>query len=174
MWQAVYQEIWDESVVLPIYRGKHCRMQFPDMPISQPVQICSNRTRQLLEKLAPMDIQYLPVQLEHKGKPIGEGQHWIMNLLHIVDCVDEGDADWRYHTYTKGKMYETWTIDPSRVPNEVRIFRVKGAQSPVVVTDGVRSAVEQARITGVGFGPLGHLFSRAPDWKPGPLEPPPS
>ena len=165
-WKCEFQNSWGDDLIFPVRKGKHCTMPFPDMPISQPVPVCCDRVKMLFERIAPKDLQFLPIALEYKGKKMGDSPYWIMNLLRLVDCVDETQSNWSIG-YGGFKTYRSWIMDKSRIPTDASVFRVVGAEYPVVVTEAVRCEVEQATITGVGFLELGYLGMRGSNWEPG-------
>ncbi|HYC99685.1 MAG TPA: DUF1629 domain-containing protein [Phycisphaerales bacterium] len=120
--------------------------------------VVSTRLRTLLERIAPGHAQFIPCTVKYgkrRPKVISEGEHWMVNWLHMVDCFDTVASRHEGKVDQFGDINYTSCFDPvydlRRIPPEIRILRVKGARMTVLVDAGIREAIEAAGITGPQF-----------------------
>ncbi|MBY0308140.1 MAG: DUF1629 domain-containing protein, partial [Phycisphaerales bacterium] len=120
--------------------------------------VVSTRLRRLFELVAPGHAQFIPCTVKYgKRKPriISEGEHWMINWLHMVDCFDTKASKHEGKLDQFGEMNYTSCFDPvydlRRIPEGVRILGVKGARMTVLVDAGIKEAIEAAEIAGPQF-----------------------
>ncbi|HZW07047.1 MAG TPA: DUF1629 domain-containing protein [Phycisphaerales bacterium] len=120
--------------------------------------VISTRLRRLFERIAPGHAQFIPCTIKYGAKrkrAISEGEHWMVNWLHMVDCFDTKASRFEGRLDRNGELDFTACSDPvfntSRIPPGIRIFRVKGRELTVLVDAGVKEAMEAAGITGPVF-----------------------
>lgn len=139
-------------------------MKLEDMPWTIGNMVASTRLKNFLELHAPGHVQFLPIALkeatwalidmsdfkiyEEGSKLISEsGDYWIMNTLHEVDCMDWPKA--------KKNIWGT-SIDSSRVPPEIQLFRIKGEWSEAYCRRSIRELCDEAGIRGPQFRVVEH------------------
>jgi hypothetical protein len=118
---------------------------------------------QLMRELKMEDIQYLPVRLKQKesGREI-EGYH-IANYLRLIDCLDREHSEyviwtkenllfWERRSYMLGTFRDVKkaVLDITRA-GDARLFRLWGWEMMVIVREDVKTAIEEAGITGGRF-----------------------
>lgn len=150
---------WPDDVAADSYDD------FPieDLPLAVEAPMVSQRTRELIERVAPGCAQFLPVTMTHRGKPMRIGRYWVMNMVKPVDCLDPelGTTTPVPERIAKHMpadsvqlVYERTRFLRSVVPADAALFRMRKQYITVVARDDVREAFESHGITGVKFKPL--------------------
>jgi hypothetical protein len=119
-----------------------------DMPI------VTSKVSRIIASISPADIQLVPVIVESQ-----EVAYDIMNVVHLVDCLDvhQSEIEW----FAKGneirpdlagspQMIWKLVIDPARVQGH-HIFRITGWEVEIVVSSIVKDAFEKACVSGVRY-----------------------
>lgn len=139
-----------DGLVVPVDNAGH-PLDFSfgsfDMPVvTEPVGA-------LLDTLAAADVQRIPVRVEGRSEP-----YEILNVVTVIDCIDRDRTIGDLWTEEDGDpsdvgdyqgVYELW-LDPGRVGG-ARIFRPAGWLSVVAVTEDVKLALEDAKVSGLSF-----------------------
>lgn len=120
-----------------------------DMPV------VTEQIGSLIEEIAGNDVQRIPVMIE--GNISG---YEILNVVKVLACVDEQSSE-----------FERWTLDDHRpdlagtyrviyklkvkVANDEQadIFRIKGYEITLIVSDTLKATLERAGVRGVTFLP---------------------
>lgn len=115
--------------------------------------VTSRRVADVIEQIAPEDIQRIPVTVEST-----DGHFEILNVVATVDCIDGertiGDvwpqAGPRPEKAGQWRMIVELRLDPGRVTSH-HIFRVRGWEIAVVVSARLRDELERIRATGLVY-----------------------
>ena len=118
-----------------------------DMPI------VSDEVADVIQEIAPHDVQRFPITV---GEYIYGYE--ILNVIHVVDCVDEersgimkwGPEDGRPDKVGQYRSVNPLVIDPQKVDGH-SLFRVKGSLVKLIVSDEVVNALEGLPDLGVVF-----------------------
>jgi hypothetical protein len=124
------------------------REDFPDIS-DLSFLIVSERARAVMEQEAPGNCQYLPIEVKHKGEVI-DSTYSIVNCLQLLTCIDE-ELSARWNIESKGlptRHFMRVEIDPSRVPQDVVIFRVVDHAGSIFIRERLRLALKKAKLTG--------------------------
>jgi hypothetical protein len=120
-------------------------------PNAMAVLVVSAAFRALLEGDAQVEL--LPIRiLDHRGK-VASADHCIVNPLGFVDCIDtdatvgEPDPLQKDQFGSIGKL----VLDPARVPEGRRLFRLRGAPNLFAVTTGLAERLRAAGLRGIDF-----------------------
>lgn len=92
----------------------------------QRVIVASQRLVELLQTQAPVNNEFLPVRIiNHKGRRVREG-YWIVHQIHLQHCIDEANSVFEPSPMDAEEIseIERLVVDESRVPPEVRLFRM--------------------------------------------------
>jgi hypothetical protein len=121
---------------------------------SHAIIVTSRRLAELLERLAPADIQIIPASIE------GDDEQWfVVNVLARVDCIDHERSKITYysdsHPESAGKPRGVLklVLDADRIWNH-HIFHPKDWEVVTVVSDTVKRAMEEMGTTGVDYWPV--------------------
>lgn len=139
-----------DRLVVPIDNAGH-PLDFSfgafDMPVvTEPVAA-------LLARIATADVQRIPVRVEGRSEP-----YEILNVVTVIDCIDRGRTVGALWTEEHGQPSkiggyrtadELW-LDPARI-EDARIFRPAGWSIVMAVTDDVKLALEDAKVSGLRF-----------------------
>lgn len=151
---------WDGETIV-YYNIENGQTDYSFTNIDLPVY--SPHLFQLMRELKMEDIQYLPVRLKHKesGREI-KGYH-IANYLRMIDCLDrehsvyeiwtkENLLFWEKRSYMLGTFRDVRkaVLDITRI-GDARLFRLWGWEMMVIVREDVKTAIEEAGITGGRF-----------------------
>lgn len=158
---------WDESTnaesghPLPL---EEYPQEIEDVPYSIEAPIVSERTRDLVETVAPGCVQFLPVTMtQFGGKPIRIGRYWVMNIVKLVDCLDPEPGTTaplpeRIAKYMPPDnvqlVYERTRFVSEAVPPDAALFRMRTEYITIVARRDVCEAFKSYGITGVRFMPL--------------------
>ncbi|MFE8605157.1 imm11 family protein [Archangium violaceum] len=118
------------------------------------VPVVHGRVAAILERLAIQDVQLLPARVEGQTEP-----WFILNVLRIIRCIDDarcGEVEyWKpedgqpekvgQYSYIHGLK-----VDPAKV-GDAHIFRPWGWDVAIIVSDTLKQALEQERITGMKY-----------------------
>ena len=120
--------------------------------ISRGVPIVSEKFADILYEYG-QDIQLLPI------KVVGyTGRYYVLVVTNGLDCIDERRSE--YEKYRKGnkirpdlageyKIINVLKIDPKKVDRS--IFRLKKYTLPVIVSEEVKTKLENSSLTGFQF-----------------------
>jgi hypothetical protein len=120
------------------------------------VPIVTMSLGQAIETVAGDGVQRLPAKIA------GRAGRQAINVLREVRCIDEGaseilkwsEADGRPEKVGKYRMITRLRIDPALVPGDAHMFRLQGWEVVVVVSETMKSAMEQAGCRGAAFEPI--------------------
>ncbi len=118
-----------------------------DMPV------ISKEIGVLLEELAPNNIQRIPISIESQ-----QGKYEILNITTLRQCVNEQQSDILWWTESDGRpdkvgqyrMVRRLIIDPSLVEGS-EIFRVKGWEISIIVSQRIKDSLASRKVTGIQF-----------------------
>ncbi|RKH13905.1 hypothetical protein D7V77_40265 [Corallococcus sp. CA041A] len=115
------------------------------------------RVAAVLARLAPEDVQLIPVHIEGQMEP-----YFLVVATRLIRCVDEA-ACLEVHHYGPGdgvpsrvgqyRSVRGLRIDPDQV-GRARVFRPWGWPVTLVVSEAVKEALEKEGITGACFTPV--------------------
>ena len=139
---------WDKEFVVKAQQ----KSRIQDMPCTLAYRpVVSDRLRKLIESVSPGSAQYLPLRITWGGKQVN-GQYWVANWLRALDCVD-----WR-RSVPRLKppppdpvVFEELALNPNRIPRDVHVFVVRHAVHTVLCSETLRSAIDEAGMTGCQY-----------------------
>lgn len=118
-----------------------------DMPIA------SRKVGDLLDQLAPSDIQRIPVAVDS----LSSGYE-IINVISMHDCVDEKQSEivwWKRSDGRPDKIGQYRMITKLKINPEVvgvsKIFRIAGWEVALIVSHEIKLALEKEKVTGIKF-----------------------
>jgi hypothetical protein len=132
------------------------------------VPIVHEKVAAIFTELTPNDVQLIPVRLESRV----DG-YFILNVLRVVRCIDDGACEEvRYWTPEDGqselvgeyRVVAGMRIDPTRV-GDAKVFRPWGWPVVLVVSEDIMAALVRADVSGAKFQDV---------TSPGPIAPPAS
>lgn len=147
---------------------------FADAPFSLDSNFfVSDRLREFLEAEAPGHAQYLPVRMEGPGVGEAQRRYWVVNWLHLLDCL-EGPTSAEIRA--SGTGLRMVVIDAERIPPNVLVGRLKDRRVTTIVRSDLVRKIKKAKFTGPQFydvwmktdegAPDPHWRPDAPDGKP--------
>jgi hypothetical protein len=121
---------------------------------SAPVPVVRARVAAMFARLAPDDVQLIPVDVDEQTEP-----YVLLNVTRVVKCIDDEASDevryWRPEDGQPEKVgrYRSvrgMRIDPSKVGG-ARMFRTWGWELAIVVSEAIKEALERMGATGMRF-----------------------
>ena len=122
---------------------------------SMGIPIVHRRVVSLFERLGLQnEVQFIPVEVEGQKEP-----WFILNALQVIRCIDDARCEevryWRPEDGEPDRIgeYENvrgLKVDPEKVGN-ANIFRTWGWLVVLIVSERVKSAMEEEGITGTSF-----------------------
>ncbi|WP_426755039.1 imm11 family protein [Myxococcus sp. Y35] len=116
--------------------------------------VVSARVASVFRELAPHDVQLLPVEVEDRSEPF-----FIVVATRLVRCIDERACAEVVH-YTADdsppervghyRSVRGLRVDPTKT-NGARVLRAWGWPVSLIVSEGIKEALEHAGITGARF-----------------------
>lgn len=119
------------------------------------IPVVDEETGNVLRAVSGDDLELLPAIIEGQDAPF-----WIANVVNAMECVDEARSRFtrftpEHHPDRAGEyqMFIELKIDPARVVGH-QVFRIKGWEAPLIVSDRVRTAMEARALPGLVFTPV--------------------
>ncbi len=141
----------DERIRIPIkISGKP--LDYSHAAFSIP--IVHARVASLFTEMAPNDVQLIPVEMDSHP-----AQHFILNAIRLVKCIDDAACEEvRYWTQEDGMPDKVGTyssvsgmrIDTAKVEG-AKVFRTWGWTVALIVSEELKEALERGGITGAKF-----------------------
>ncbi len=136
---------------------------FPDSRILYDLQsntmgllVASQRLQTVFESAGEGKIEFLPIQLmNHRGK-IESDQYAIVNVLDVIDCMNHNESIVEYSSLDPEELItiKKLVLDESKIPPQIHLFRLKQDKTLSIVSDSVKSRVEEEELTGMMFIPV--------------------
>lgn len=151
--------MWNEDTIVDIHPPLRWVWSREGTPLDftysdEGAPIVTKEVARLLSKIADKDIQRFSVKVDRMEK-----DYEMINVIALADCIDtkrseilwwEEGNDIRPDKAGKPHSISKLVIDPDRVNNH-HIFRLQEWTLPVIVSDVVKEALEEANVTGVVF-----------------------
>lgn len=131
---------WDSHTVVECEKPH----VFEDMPwCGSYSHLMSQRMRDVIERAAPEQVQWLPVVMCHEGKRIeGCPNYFVANYLHMCDSADE-----QLTPRSENNYLDLITVDPRKVPSHVMLHRNSVMDTNVIVRSQIYNALNANGIT---------------------------
>ncbi|NVJ09699.1 hypothetical protein HUW63_31305 [Myxococcus sp. AM001] len=103
------------------YKG----MQVPDLVENTcGMRIVSRRVKEVFERVNQSPVEYLPVAIYNHKKRVASTDHFIVNPLGTVDCLNLEASEIEYHN---GKVVsvDNPVLDPAKVETAPHLFRMR-------------------------------------------------
>ncbi len=113
--------------------------------------VFSSRLRELLDSLGIKNIEYYNLEIVNPRNGKKFSDYKIANVVGLADCVDEEKSDLEYFQDGDIKFVNRMVFDESKIPGELRIFRLAKMTVLPVIHQSVKDAIENARLTGCLF-----------------------
>lgn len=117
------------------------------------VLLVSARLREELERSRVGAVEYLPVTIvDHEGR-VASSTHVIVHPVGLVDAIDLEASSYQPHRFVKGRIGKVrrLVIDPTRVPADRQLFKLKGYGTPVIVKRSLAESLEAGGFSGLDW-----------------------
>lgn len=126
-----------------------------DFPYTSSVEfLVSNKIVSILQKFDIPNIDYFEsVIIQPNGNQITG--YCTLNILNVIDCLDEKKSKFittgsvsKYYSFKSIALFE------KRIPEEIKLFRLKDHETLIIVDEGVRQEFIKQKVTGVSLTPV--------------------
>lgn len=117
----------------------------------------SSAARKVLVQYAASAIDLAPEEVffRYKGEDRPAGPRWLCDVIQFEDAVDAEASE--IHWTTDGKQYDSnskWVFKAD-LPEDLHLFRIWYNPRAIICSDGLRSALLAAKLSGIEFEKLG-------------------
>lgn len=120
------------------------------------IKVCSGKLTEFLKKQKLKNVEFLPVTiLDHKGK-VASKEYTIVHPVGLQDALDVEASKPRFNRILKTQIdeVERFVVDVRRIEPGVRIFRLAGFYSPVLIDAELAKSIEAEGFRGSAFQEL--------------------
>jgi len=113
--------------------------------------VFSARLRELLHDLMIDNIQYFDLDIVNPETGDTYTDYKIANVIGLANCVDKDKSDLKFYSSGDIKRIRKLVLDESKIPPELKIFRLSNRTTLTLVHQSVKDAIVGAGITGCVF-----------------------
>lgn len=127
-----------------------------DLKNGSPVKICSQRLVAFLKERQLTHVEYLPVTiLDHKGK-VASKEYRLVNPVGLQDALDRTASEPTHNLIKKDQIdsVKRIVLDVSKLDPAVKVFRLAGFYSPVLIARDLADAINAQGFVGSYFREL--------------------
>ncbi len=140
------------KIVMTMAPGSHTGRMTDHLSIQETTGLVfSSKLRELMRTMRIDNIQYFDLEIRNHEDGSRHTDYRIANIVGHVDCVDKDRSDLKLWDNGDIKRIRRLVLDESRIPPELRIFRLSNRRILTVVHDSIRRATMSAGITGSVF-----------------------
>lgn len=115
--------------------------------------IVSKKFRNLINRIGE-GVQFLPVNVidfESKSR-IEDDEYFVANVLDVVDALNLENSDYSVLDLDDEKIYSVrkYAVSEDKI-NNISLFKLKGDEIPLFVSETFKQLVEESNITGCDF-----------------------
>ncbi|WP_224246695.1 imm11 family protein [Hyalangium gracile] len=153
---------WDFTRGSPVSEAGVGRLKIPIKIAGRPldfseagigIPVVHVKIGSVLSEQAPGDVQLIPADIE--GQP---DQYLVFVATRLIRCIDEKASKVQFWTPEDGrpdKVGTYWAIDDLRIDKakvgSAKVFRPEGWEVALIVSEEIKSALENMRATGTRF-----------------------
>lgn len=147
-----FLENWNDNITF--YFNLHDGNRFTDyLANNLGWFIVSKKFKDLIKKIEE-DVQFLPVNVvdfESKYK-IENDEYFVANVLGIVDALNLENSDYSVMDLDGEKIYSVrkYAVSEDKINNK-NLFKLRGDEIPLFVSETFKQLVEESNITGCEF-----------------------
>ncbi|MFP2910396.1 imm11 family protein [Pyxidicoccus sp. 3LFB2] len=111
------------------------------------------KVAEIFKELAPNDVQFIPVHIKRHPD-----QYVILVATKLIRCIDDTASKvqrWKPEDGLPEKVGQYYAVDDMRIdPTKVgdaKVFRTEGWDIALIVSEGIKQALERMKATGVKF-----------------------
>ncbi|WP_349407789.1 imm11 family protein [Pseudalkalibacillus sp. SCS-8] len=114
--------------------------------------IVSTRFKEVLCDLDEDGVQYLPVKVVNSEDNTVLNNYYVANVINVVDAINFNHSDYSVISLDNEKIYSIrkYALDKNEI-NMNHLFKLKGLEIPLFVSESVEKLVTKNNITGCDF-----------------------
>ncbi|MEK3952120.1 MULTISPECIES: imm11 family protein [unclassified Psychrobacillus] len=147
-----FLESWNDNITF--YFNLHDGNRFTDyLANNLGWFIVSKKFKDLIKKIEE-DVQFLPVNVvdfESKSKIVND-EYFVANVLGVVDALNLQNSDYSVVDLDGEKIYSVrkYAVSEDKINNK-NLFKLKGDEIPLFMSEDFKQLVEKSNITGCEF-----------------------
>lgn len=149
--KGIFMEMWDEEKIEVLF-DKNKGDEIEDYALTDVGWfVVTEKFKEVLETLNLGNYQFLP--LKAKSKTDDETiDLYVLNICNIVDAIDEEHSKYS-QSIIDGKLFRSLTVVALKGSElgEYDIFRLKGEEFDIIVSENFKKAIKKNKITGCDF-----------------------
>ncbi len=110
--------------------------------------VFSSKIRNIINDLNIENIEYFNFEIVNPATEEIYSDYKIANVVGLVDCIDLEKSDLTFFESGNIQFFDDLVFDESKIPKELKIFRISNYKVITVVHDSVKKAFEEADVTG--------------------------
>ena len=145
-----------DAVMRMTQRHKKNTALIDDVASFSVMKVCSPRLVEFLRSKDLKNVEYLPITiLDHKER-VTSKDYCIVHPIHLQDTLDVAESEPEFNAIipTEIDSVKRVALDPKRLDPEVRLFRLKGFFSPVLLDKAIADEMAARGFKGSVFTPL--------------------
>jgi hypothetical protein len=118
--------------------------------------VVSKRLKEHVEAAGTTAVEFLPVALvNHKGR-VASRDYFIINPLHVVDCIDREQSKIEWNGIDPEAICSCFglVLLADQIDESIRLFRLKHMPKVVMVREDLADSLMRAGFTGLRFVPV--------------------
>ena len=114
--------------------------------------IVSKKLKDTISKLGVERVQYLPVNIVDLERNSSINEYYVANVLEVADALNLENSDYSVMDLEGEKIYSIrkYAVTKDKINNS-DMFKLKGDEIPLFVSENFRKSVEESNITGCEF-----------------------
>lgn len=114
--------------------------------------IVSEKLKDAIGKLNVNGIQYLPVKIVDLKSRAYPNEYYVVNVIEVVDAINLKESVYDVFDFEGEKMYSVikYAVTKSKINNK-DLFKLKGHEIPMFISEKLKNAIEERNITGCSF-----------------------
>ena len=121
--------------------------------------IVSKKLKDTMSKLGVEGVQYLPVNIVDVERNSSINEYYVANVLEVADALNLENSDYSVMDFEGEKIYtiRKYAVTKDKINNS-DMFKLKGDEIPLFVSETFRQSVEESNITGCEFLEIRTIF----------------
>ncbi|MCD7034560.1 maleate cis-trans isomerase [Metabacillus sp. GX 13764] len=114
--------------------------------------IVSPQFKNILMETDESGVQFLPLNIVNKENEHSIHDYSVANIINVVDAIDLENSTYSFFELDNKKIYDItrYALNEDKI-NGKHIFKLKGDEIPIFISELVKGIIEKSDITGCDF-----------------------
>lgn len=129
------------------------------IPNSTLWKIISVPLKELLEKHATCEMEFLPIRIRDHGEELIEARYYILNVLETVSCMDRKKSDYDSSALDESQVvtFRHLYLDTGKISENTNLFRFGEERDMFMMSQDLMQILVDAGITGIEFNSIENI-----------------